>query len=195
MSEPPWLIAGLGNPGPQYAATRHNVGYLVLDVLAGRMGQKLAKHRRANADAAEGRLEGHRAVLLRSRSFMNESGGSIKAAADYAKIAPEQIVLVYDEIDIPFGTLRLKFGGGEGGHNGVRSAKRSLGTPDFYRVRVGVSRPPVRMDAADYVLRPFSGTERKELPSVVERAADAVEMLLTQGLDAAQNYYNTGSVD
>lgn len=192
MTEGPWLIAGLGNPGAQYAATRHNIGYMVLDLLAQRMGTKLSKHRRANADAAEGQLEGHRVVLVRSRTYMNESGGPIKAAADYAKIPPERIVLVYDEIDIPFDTIKLKVGGGEGGHNGVRSTKKALGTGDFYRVRVGVGRPPGRQDAADHVLRPFTSTERKTLPLLVDNAADAVELLLSQGLPAAQLKYHTG---
>lgn len=190
MSEQPWLIVGLGNPGAQYAATRHNVGYLVLDLLADRMGAKLGKHKRAHADTAEGRLAGHRAVLLRSRTFMNESGGPIKAAAGYARIPSEQIVLVYDDIDIAFGALRLKIGGGSGGHNGVRSTQQSLGTPEFYRLRVGVGRPPGRQDAADYVLRPFNATERKALGELVDRTADAVEMLIADGLLAAQSKFH-----
>ncbi|MEI8080980.1 MAG: aminoacyl-tRNA hydrolase [Actinomycetes bacterium] len=191
MSEQPWLVVGLGNPGAQYAATRHNVGYLVVDELTARLGVRLGRHKRANADGADGRLAGHRVTLLRSRSYMNESGGPIKAAADYARIPPEQIVLIHDEIDIPFGSLRLKFGGGTGGHNGVKSAQTSLGTADFYRVRIGVGRPPGRQDAADYVLRSFSSAERKELPWLVDRAADAVELLIAEGLPAAQLKYHS----
>ncbi|MGV1035960.1 MAG: aminoacyl-tRNA hydrolase [Candidatus Nanopelagicales bacterium] len=191
MTHKPWLIVGLGNPGDKYANTRHNIGYLVVETLAARMGTKLSRHRRANADAAEGQLSGHRVVLLRSRGYMNESGGPVKAAADYSRIPPDRIVVVQDEIDIPFGVLRIKLGGGDGGHNGLKSIRSSLGTGDFYRVRVGVDRPPGRQDAADYVLRAFKGSERKELPEVIDRAADAVESLIVDGLSVAQNNHNS----
>lgn len=191
MTDKPWLIVGLGNPGDKYSDTRHNIGYMVVEVLAARMGTKLSRHRRANADAAEGQLNGHRAVLLRSRSYMNESGGPVKAAADYSRISADRIVVVQDEIDIPFGALRTKFGGGDGGHNGLRSIRSSLGTGDFYRVRIGVDRPPGRQDAADYVLRAFKGAERKALPEVIDRAADAVESLIVDGLSVAQNNHNS----
>lgn len=187
----PWLIAGLGNPGKEYANTRHNVGYLVLDLLAERMGEKLAKHRRAHADAAQGRLDGTRVVLVRSRSYMNESGAAIRAAADYSSIPLTNIVVVHDELDIEFGAIKIKVGGGDGGHNGIKSTKKSLASGDFFRVRVGIGRPPGRQDAADYVLRSFGASERKELPLVIDSAADAVEVIISEGLAVAQNRYHS----
>lgn len=187
----PWLIAGLGNPGKEYATTRHNVGYLVLDLLAERMGEKFAKHRRAHADAAEGRLDGARVILVRSRSYMNESGAAIRAAADYSSIPLSNIIVVHDELDIEFGAIKVKGGGGDGGHNGIKSSKKSLGSGDFFRVRVGIGRPPGRQDPADYVLRSFGSSERKELPLVVDSAADAVEVIITEGLAVAQNRYHS----
>ncbi len=190
MSDTPWLVVGLGNPGPEYAATRHNVGAMALDVLADRVRSGFSRHRRAHADVVEGRLEGVRAVLVRSRSYMNESGGPVKALLDFYKVPLDQIVVVHDELDLPFEALRLKLGGGDNGHNGLRSLRRSLGSGDFYRVRIGIGRPPGRQDPADFVLKPFGSTERKELPLLVDRAADAVELLLRDGLEAAQNRFN-----
>ena len=187
----PWLIAGLGNPGTAYATTRHNVGYLVLDLLGERMGEKFAKHRRAHADTAEGRLDGARVILVRSRSYMNESGAGIRAAADYSNIALSNIIVIHDELDIEFGAIKVKVGGGDGGHNGIKSTKKALGSPDFFRVRVGIGRPPGRQDAADYVLRSFGSSERKELPLIVDSAADAVEVIITEGLAVAQNRYHS----
>lgn len=186
-----WLVVGLGNPGKEYAATRHNIGYLVVDELAARLGISLAKHRRAHADTADGRLGDERVTLLRSRSYMNESGGPVKAAADYAEVPIDHVIVVQDELDIPFGAIRLKAGGGDGGHNGIRSIKKAMNTGDFTRVRVGIDRPPGRQDPADYVLRSFSSVERRELPTVVSAAADAVEALITDGLAAAQNQHNS----
>lgn len=187
----PWLVAGLGNPGKEYANTRHNVGYMVLDLLAERMGEKFAKHRRANADAVEGRFDGARVVLVRSRHYMNESGAAIRAAADYSNIPLSNIIVVHDELDIDFDAIKVKVGGGDGGHNGIKSTKKSLGSGDFFRVRVGVGRPPGRQDAADYVLRSFGSSERKELPSVVDSAADAVQLIIAEGLAVAQNRYHS----
>lgn len=187
-----WLVVGLGNPGPTYAGNRHNVGAMVLDVLGDRVGGSFKRHK-ARAAVLEGRLGvlpggrlGPRVVLAKPSSYMNESGGPVAGLAQFYGVPPEQVVVVHDELDIPFGDLRLKLGGGEGGHNGLRSVSRSLGTRDYLRVRVGVGRPPGRMDAADYVLRDFSGAERKELGVLLEEAADAVELLLMQGLLAAQ---------
>ncbi len=187
----PWLIAGLGNPGKDYAQTRHNIGYLVTDLLAERMGERFTKHRRAHADSVEGRLDGTRAVLIRSRSYMNESGAAIRAAADYSNIPISQIIVVHDELDIEFGAIKIKVGGGDGGHNGIKSTKKSLGSGDFYRVRVGIGRPPGRQDPADYVLRSFGSSERKELPLVVDSAADAVEVIINEGIAVAQNRYHS----
>ncbi|GAA4631041.1 aminoacyl-tRNA hydrolase [Actinoallomurus vinaceus] len=186
----PWLLVGLGNPGPQYAGNRHNAGFMVLDVLAARMGGRFKAHK-ARAEVVEGRLAGVRVVLAKPRSYMNESGGPVKALRDFYKVPLERVVVVHDELDIPYGTLRLKRGGGDNGHNGLRSITKALGGPDYLRVRFGIGRPPGRMDAAAFVLRDFSATERKELDLNAERAADATEALFTDGLERAQNVFHT----
>lgn len=194
MSDP-WLVVGLGNPGAQYEATRHNIGFLVADELGSRMGVKLARHKKAHALAAEGRLgmpgDQVRVVLLEPLTFMNASGGAVKAAASFYGIPPERIVAIHDELDIPFAAIRVKLGGGDNGHNGLKSMRSSLGTGEFYRVRVGIGRPPGRQDPAEYVLKPWSGAEREELALLVDRAADAVETLIRSGLTAAQNQFNS----
>ena len=140
---------------------------------------------------AEERLQGHRAVLAKPSTYMNESGGPVKSLLDFYKVPMERLVVIHDELDIPFNTLRLKLGGGDNGHNGLRSIRRSTDSGEFYRVRVGIGRPPGRQDPADFVLKPWSSAERKELPLLVSDAADAVEMLLHEGLERAQNRYNT----
>lgn len=188
-----WVVAGLGNPGPEYARTRHNVGYLVVEELAARLGVQFARHRRAHADAAEGHAfvgtPTHcRMVLLKARSYMNESGGPVKAALDFTKT--ENLIVVHDELDIPLGALRIKFGGGDNGHNGLRSLRKSLGHGDFYRVRCGVGRPPGRQDPADFLLSDFRSAERAEVAVMVAEAADATEYLLGNGLEATQSRYN-----
>ncbi|KWX05164.1 aminoacyl-tRNA hydrolase [Carbonactinospora thermoautotrophica] len=185
----PWLVVGLGNPGPEYARNRHNAGYMVVELLAERMGGRFKAHR-ARAEVVEGRLAGQRVVLAKPRSYMNESGGPVKGLSDFFKVPVERIIVVHDELDIPFGALRLKQGGGDNGHNGLKSVTRSLGSREYHRVRFGIGRPPGRMDAATYVLRDFSPAERKELPLLVERAADAVEAIIAYGLERAQNQYN-----
>ena len=187
-----WLVVGLGNPGPTYERTRHNVGYLVLDELADRMGGRLKRHKETRADVLEGRagIGGPRVVLGRARCYMNESGGPVKALAAYHRIDPGHLVVVHDELDLPFGSLRVKLGGGDNGHNGLRSIRSALGTGDFYRVRMGIDRPSDSRSAADYVLSAFSSAERKELPGQVVRAADAVGSLMERGLDATQSAYN-----
>jgi PTH1 family peptidyl-tRNA hydrolase len=189
VSEGPFLVVGLGNPGPSYAGNRHNVGAMVLDELAARAGGKLSpgKGKRARTLVGEGRLAGRRVVLARPTTYMNESGGPVRGLLDYHSVPATDLVVVHDELDIPFGTVRLKRGGGEGGHNGVRSISRSTGTKDYLRVRVGIGRPPGRQDPADFVLKDFSATERKELDLLVAEAADATEELLALGLEAAQN--------
>jgi peptidyl-tRNA hydrolase, PTH1 family len=191
-----WLVVGLGNPGPAHAGHRHNAGYLVIEELASRMGSSFRAHRTGRADVVEGRLgmpgaPGPRVVLARPRCYMNESGGPVKALATFYKLEPEQLVVVHDEIDIPFGTLRVKLGGGDNGHNGLRSLRSALGTGDFYRVRAGVGRPPGRQEVADFVLTNYSKTELKELPFQVDRAADAVESLVTDGLAETQQRFNS----
>lgn len=183
------LVVGLGNPGPRYAMTRHNAGFLVVDVLAARIGGRFKAHK-GRADVLEGRSAGVPVVLAKPRSYMNESGGAVVSVARFYKIPIERIVIVHDDLDLPFGTLRLKAGGGDGGHNGLRSATAALGSKDYLRLRFGIGRPPGRQDPADFVLRDFSATERKELGYHVERAADAAQTLLGDGLEAAQNAYN-----
>jgi peptidyl-tRNA hydrolase, PTH1 family len=183
------LIVGLGNPGPRYAGNRHNIGFLVVDELADRMGGRFKAHK-SGAEIVEGRLGGVLAVLAKPRSYMNLSGGPVAGAAKFYKIPPESVIVVHDELDLPFGTVRLKRGGGENGHNGLRSVSKSLGTRDYLRVRFGVDRPPGRMDPADYVLKDFSAAERKELAFFVDHCADAVEALVTDGLETAQNRFH-----
>ena len=185
----PTLVVGLGNPGPSYAGNRHNVGFMVADELAARVGGRFKAHK-SGADVLEGRLAGRRVALAKPRSFMNLSGGPVAGAARFFKVSPAAIIVVHDELDIPFGAVRLKLGGGDNGHNGLRSITKSLATKDYHRVRVGIGRPPGRMDPADFVLRDFSPVERKELAFEVDRAADAVEALLTTGLEAAQNAFH-----
>ena len=182
-------MVGLGNPGPGYAGNRHNVGAMVLDELAARAGIRLSagKGARARALSGEGRLAGRRVVLARPTSYMNESGGPVRGLLDYHSIPLADLVVIHDELDLPFATVRLKRGGGEGGHNGLRSITRSIGSKDYLRVRVGIGRPPGRQDPADFVLRDFSATERKELDLLLAEAADATELLLERGLDVAQN--------
>ncbi|PUA82360.1 aminoacyl-tRNA hydrolase [Nocardioides currus] len=196
MSEDVWLVVGLGNPGPAYAGHRHNIGYLVTDELASRMGSPFRSHRSGRADVVEGRVgppgaSAPRVVLARPRCYMNEVGGPVKALATFYKVAPERIVAIHDELDIAFGTLRVKLGGGDNGHNGLRSMRSSLGTGDFHRVRAGIGRPPGRQDVADFVLSNYSTVERKELPFQVMDAADAVESLMTDGLERTQQRFNS----
>jgi len=188
----PWLVVGLGNPGPTYAGNRHNVGAMVVDELARRTGSTLRRHK-ARAVAAQVRLgqvaggaPGPAAVIAVPSTFMNESGGPVSALMRFFSVQAERLIVVHDELDLDAGTIRLKRGGGEGGHNGLRSVSASIGTRDYHRVRVGIGRPPGRMDAADFVLRDFSKAERTELPFLLDDAADAVEALALLGLVDAQ---------
>ena len=189
MTDERWIIVGLGNPGPEYAGNRHNAGQMVLDLLAERIGARFKAHRTRN-DIAEGRLSGQAVTLARPRSYMNLSGGPVAALLGFYKLSPERLVVIHDELDVSFGVVRLKFGGGDNGHNGLRSITSSLGTRDYYRARFGIGRPPGRMDPAAFVLKDFSAQERKELPFALDRAADAVEALITKGLAEAQNEYH-----
>ena len=191
----PWLVVGLGNPGPDYAATRHNVGAMTVGHLAERLHERLSAHKRGRSDVAETRIGSDRAVLAIPRSYMNESGGPVSSLMDFYKVTPERLIVVHDELDIAFAALRVKLGGGDGGHNGLKSIRRSIGTGDYARVRVGIGRPPGRQDPADFVLRPFGGEERKELPLLLETAADAVESLVREGLERTQNTYNKAGGD
>ena len=193
MSTPPGpaLVVGLGNPGPDYAGTRHNVGFRVVELLATRAGGgKFSRHRKANADVLEGRLGERRVVLANPRTYMNLSGGPVAGLLQYYSVPLEDLVVVHDELDLDFGVVRLKRGGGEGGHNGLRSVSSSVGSKDYLRVRLGIGRPPGRQDPADYVLKRFSAVEGKELDFLVDLAADATEALLADGLEPAQNRFH-----
>lgn len=192
MDGGPWLVVGLGNPGPAYAHNRHNVGQMVLDVLASRVPGTFTSHK-ARAVVLDTRLgvlpggaPGPRVVLGKPAGFMNVSGGPVAALCAFYGVAPPRLVVVHDELDLPAQTVRLKQGGGEGGHNGLRSISAALGSKDYVRLRVGIGRPPGRTDAADYVLRDFSTAERRELEVTLEEAADAVEDVVTLGLAKAQ---------
>jgi PTH1 family peptidyl-tRNA hydrolase len=182
----PTLIVGLGNPGPTYAANRHNVGAMIADTLAARAGARFRSHK-AGADVAEARLDGIRIVLAKPRSYMNLSGGPVSALARFFKIGPDALIVLHDELDLPYGTVRVKQGGGEGGHNGLRSISAAIGSKDYLRVRFGIGRPPGRMDPADFVLRDFSAAERADLGVGLQEAADAAQMLVVDGLLATQN--------
>lgn len=189
-----WLVVGLGNPGPTYAGTRHNAGAMVVDLLAERAGVALKSQRKHRADVAEVRLggvPGVRAVLAKPHTYMNESGGPVGLLADFYKIEPDRLLVVHDELDLPFGTVRLKRGGGDNGHNGLRSVRARIGTGDYCRLRFGIGRPPGRMDPAAFVLKPFSTVEKREIELEVDRAADAAEAVVVDGLTYAQNHYNT----
>ncbi|HWF82338.1 MAG TPA: aminoacyl-tRNA hydrolase [Streptosporangiaceae bacterium] len=184
-----WLIVGLGNPGSDYSGNRHNAGYAVADELAARIGDGFRRNRHRML-AASGKLAGHAVTVAKPMSYMNLSGGPVASCAAYHKIPAERIIVVHDEIDLPFGAIRLKCGGGDAGHNGVKSVASALRTAEFNRVRIGVGRPQGRRVAADHVLGDFTKAERQELPLLVGRAADAVEALLDRGLATAQNEFH-----
>ncbi|MGX6748057.1 aminoacyl-tRNA hydrolase [Streptomyces xantholiticus] len=191
----PWLIVGLGNPGPAYAANRHNIGFMVADLLTERIGGSFKRAQKAQAQVLEGRIgapgpSSRRMVLAKPMSYMNLSGGPVTALRDFYKVPTANVVAVHDELDIDYGTLRLKLGGGDNGHNGLKSMTKAMG-PDYHRVRCGIGRPPGRMQVADFVLKDFSSAERKELDWFVDRAADAVESLVADGLERAQSTYNS----
>ena len=196
-----WLVVGLGNPGPTYASTRHNVGFMVADELAARARTPFTAPRGMRGDVCETRVtasgfggvgaDARRVVLLKPRTFMNESGAAVAKACAFFKIDPDHVVAIHDELDLDFGQLRLKFGGGDNGHNGLRSMRSHLGTGDFFRARFGIGRPPGRQDAADYVLRPIPASLREDYAVETSRVADAVEALLVEGLTSAQNRFNS----
>lgn len=191
----PWLVVGLGNPGPEYEVTRHNVGVMVVESLARRWGGRLTSHKYTRCDVFETHWAGHRVVLARGRGYMNESGGPVRVLVDYTGVDVDHVIVVHDELDIPFGSLRVKEGGGDNGHNGLKSVRRSLGSGDTVRVRVGIGRPPGRQDPADFVLHAFHGSERSELPAIVDRADDAIECVITDGVAVAQNRFNVDPGD
>lgn len=191
-----WLVVGLGNPDPSYAGHRHNVGHQVVDELARRHRMRFRRAKKVNAETAEIRLgppgpESVPVTLAKARTFVNDTGGPVAGLTAYLKVPPDRLVAVHDELDLDLGRIRLKLGGGDNGHNGLRSMRRSLSTGDFYRVRVGIGRPPGRQDPADFVLSNFPAESRDEVAVEVARAADAIESLVTEGLEAAQNRFNT----
>lgn len=192
MSQDSWLIVGLGNPGAKYEQTRHNIGQMALDVLAGRINAKFTPHSKTGSRVAEGWLRpgGPKLILAKSNGYMNTSGGPVSALCKYFGIAPDHVIAVHDELDLPFDTIKLKQGGGHGGHNGLRDIGKALDTPDYLRVRLGIGRPPGRQDPADFVLAPFGTSERKDLPVMLEDAADACESLVDDGLLTAQQKFH-----
>ena len=185
-----WLVAGLGNPGDRYAETRHNLGHMVVDELARRAGERFRKVRFIPADVAELKEAGERIVLSKSHAYMNESGPSFASLVKKHDVAPEQLIAVHDEIDLPFGAIRIKVGGSTAGHNGLKSLQGALRTPEFVRVRIGVGRPPGRQDPADFVLEPFARREEDEATVLVQEAADAVMSVIASGVEAAQDRFN-----
>lgn len=193
MSDP-WLVVGLGNPGPAYAVTRHNIGAMAVNVIADQCRVSLSRHKKVLAGIAEARLgipgDSQPIVLCAPLSYMNESGGPVKAAMSFYRIPPERMVVLHDELDIDFGDIRVKRGGGDGGHNGLKSIRSAIGTGDYFRIRLGIGRPPGRQAPADFVLQAFSGDQRKELPGFLARSAEATETLIRDGLEVAQNGFN-----
>lgn len=195
----PWLVVGLGNPGPTYASHRHNVGYMVVDELASRarvrfgatkMRAEVAQTTIGDAGIGTPSASPARVVLAKPRTYMNESGAAVAKLAQYYEVAPSTIIAIHDELDIDFGALRVKLGGGDNGHNGLKSIRKSIGTGDYYRVRFGIGRPPGRQEVSDFVLSGFGSSQRTDLEIDIQTAADAVEALITEGLDKAQNKYN-----
>ena len=189
-----WLVVGLGNPGDEYAATRHNVGQMVIDHLVKRHSVKLASHKSRTHIAAYKLgvgIDAHQIILAKSTSYMNETGGPIKALANFYSIEPANIIVLHDELDIGYSVIRSKFGGGDNGHNGLKSMTSAFDTPDYYRVRLGIGRPMVQQDPADFVLKQFSKEEKKDLEEFIERGADCVEFLIEKGLDLTQSKFNS----
>jgi peptidyl-tRNA hydrolase, PTH1 family len=193
-----WLIAGLGNPGPEYAGTRHNIGFAAIAELAERIGGKISRHKRANALALEGSigLPGamKRVVLVQPLDFMNLSGGPIAALMKFYDVHPDRLMVAHDDLDLDFDVLRIKSGGGDAGHNGLRSIRKVLHTGEYVRIRMGIGRPPGRQDPADYVLKPFNSSQRAALPAFLDRACDAMMGVVEQGVPWAQNHFNGGEM-
>ena len=189
-----WLVVGLGNPGDEYAATRHNVGQMVIDHLAKRHNVKLTSHK-SRSDIAAYKLgvgvDAHSIILAKSKSYMNESGGSIKALASFYSVEPTNIIVLHDELDIPYAAIRAKVAGGDNGHNGLKSLTSAFGTPDYFRVRLGIGRPMGQQDPGDFVLKQFSKEEKKDLDEFIDRGADCVEFLIEKGLDLTQSKFNS----
>ncbi len=189
-----WLVVGLGNPGDQYAATRHNIGQMVIDELARRHSVKFSSHK-SRTDIAAFKLgvgiDAHSVIIGKSKSYMNETGGPVKALANFYSVEPEKVIALHDELDIPFAAIRTKLAGGDNGHNGLKSMTSSFGTPNYYRIRLGIGRPIGQQDPADFVLKAFSKAEQKDLAEFIDRGADVVESLISKGLEATQSAFNS----
>jgi PTH1 family peptidyl-tRNA hydrolase len=189
-----WLVVGLGNPGDEYAATRHNVGQMVIDHLAKRHNVKLSSHK-SRSDIAAYKLgvgvDAHSIILAKSKSYMNESGGPIKALATFYSVEPTNIIVLHDELDIPYAAIRAKVAGGDNGHNGLKSLTSSFGTADYFRVRLGIGRPMGQQDPGDFVLKQFSKEEKKDLDKFIDRGSDVVESLIEKGLEFTQSKFNS----
>ncbi|MBU3734088.1 MAG: aminoacyl-tRNA hydrolase [Candidatus Planktophila sp.] len=189
-----WLVVGLGNPGDQYSATRHNIGQMVIDELARRHSVKFSSHK-SRTDIAAFKLgvgiDAHSIIIAKSKSYMNETGGPVKALANFYSVEPEKVIALHDELDIPFAAIRTKLAGGDNGHNGLKSMTSSFGTPNYYRIRLGIGRPMGQQDPADFVLKAFSKVEQKDLAEFIDRGADVVESLIAKGLEATQSAYNS----
>lgn len=190
MSDERWLVVGLGNPEDEYGGTRHNIGADVVRAFARRERTELSRNKRARCEVAEVRRGQHRFVLAVPEGYMNNAGGPVQQAASWYSIPPDRVIVVHDEVDLPVAALRLKFGGGTAGHNGLKDVQRALGTPDFYRVRIGVGRPEGRVATKDHVLRRFPPKEREQVDVTVEEAIDAIEHLVAEGLEPTQNRYH-----
>jgi len=189
-----WLVVGLGNPGDKYAATRHNVGQMVIDELVSRHNVKLSSHKSRTHIAAFKLgvgVDAHPVIVAKSHSFMNETGGPIKALANFYSVEPQKIIALHDELDIPFATIRTKIAGGDNGHNGLKSMTSAFGTAEYYRVRLGIGRPMGEQDPGDFVLKAFSKVEQKDLGEFIVRGADVVESLINEGLERTQTRYNS----
>ncbi len=184
-------MVGLGNPGPTYASTRHNIGAMVIDELASRYSAKLGRHKRALANVAEMRINGQQVIATAPLSFMNESGGPVKALATFYKIPADHIIVLHDELDIPLEAIRVKLGGGDNGHNGLKSIRSSLGSGEWFRVRLGIGRPVGRQEPSDFVLQNFRPAEKVSVEMLRVRGADAVEKLIADGLVPTQNEFNS----
>lgn len=190
-----FVIAGLGNPGPAYSATRHNIGAMVVSELAANLSLKLSRHKKAFAAVGQGHIgipgSQQSVVLAIPLCYMNESGGPLKSILDFYDVPPENLIVVHDELDIDFAAIRMKFGGGDNGHNGLRSIKKSIGSGEYFRARVGIGRPVGSQDPADFVLSPFNSGERKKLPELIGRSCDGIETLIVEGLAKAQSKFNS----
>ena len=187
MQSDRWLVLGLGNTGDQYSATRHNIGQMVIDYLA--TDVKFSNHK-SKTQITDIRVAGNPVVLAKTLGYMNESGGPTKALADFYKVSPENLIVIHDGLDIDFNTIRIKSGGGDNGHNGLKSLTTHFATPEYFRLRMGIGRPPAPIDPADFVLKPFNQPERSELADFITRGALAVERLIEKGLDFAQQEFN-----